>query len=313
MCAAAGGSCVSRGVRGRRKHQARGSKLPCDSDGSIRDNHARSTSECDGGTIVSLRIRFGRTVRRMIVLTTKLRRRALLWLAAGLPLLTGGYGGGQQSTNDRYRLLEIRAQGVQPAISLKVWAEGEKGLVSVRDGKGDEVQRLSCTLLRNHRNVTREEWEGVRGQFIDQFVLEDFDSDGFVDLAGVREYGAKWARYCVWLFDPKQHRFAQDFLAEQMELLLNLSKAGDGMVSSSSMGPTNPWVATFHILGANGSRPTRQLLPARSCLVETAADGNKAVAIISTRYDGSQPTTEQTSVDRMDATEAIRHCLARTR
>jgi hypothetical protein len=57
----------------------------------------------------------------------------------------------------------------------------------------------------------------VRGQFVAQFMITDMDFDGHADLAGVREFGAKWARYCVWLYDPKQHIYVKDLLAEQME------------------------------------------------------------------------------------------------
>jgi hypothetical protein len=73
----------------------------------------------------------------------------------------------------------------------------------------------------------------------------------------------------VWLYDPNQHIFVKDFLAEQMELLANLNSLDGGLVSSSQMGATNPWQAVYRIAGAKGSRPERQLVPVFSGLLET--------------------------------------------
>ena len=214
----------------------------------------------------------------------------------------------RSSNGSEYRELKIEGHGAQPAMSLRVWAEGREGFVSVRDTKGTEVQKLSCTLLRDHLKPTPEEWAATREQFLKQFVLEDFDSDGFVDLAGVREHGAKWARYCVWLFDPKQHLFVKDFLAEQMELLSNLSNAGDGMVSSSSIGPTNPWVDLYRVVGARLGRSERQLLLVIACVVETRDDG-KAKAVVVTRYQGhTLPEVQRQPVEGMDVAGAMRKC-----
>lgn len=115
-------------------------------------------------------------------------------------------------------------------------------------------------------------------------AVDDFDFDHHPDLAGIREFGAKWARYCVWLYDPKQYIFVKDFLAEQLELLTSPKPLTGGHISSSHMGPANTWQAVYRVTGAEGSRPERQLVPVYSCLVETTPGGEKPTAVVMTRY-----------------------------
>src|SRR6516225_3940719 len=100
--------------------------------------------------------------------------------------------------------MSIPSAGGEPSFSLQIRAAGRKGLVTVRDERGTEIQNLMCPLLRDDAEATQEELAAVRNQFVTQFVVTDFDFDHHPDLAGIREIGAKWARYCVWLYDPKQ-------------------------------------------------------------------------------------------------------------
>jgi hypothetical protein len=111
---------------------------------------------------------------------------------------------------------------------LLISTEKSRGVVSVRNEKKAEVQKLTCPLLRDNDKATEGELEATREQFVSKFMVSDLDFDRHPDLAGVREFGAKWARYCVWLYDPKQHVFTKDFLAEQMELLTNLEPSANG-------------------------------------------------------------------------------------
>jgi hypothetical protein len=48
-------------------------------------------------------------------------------------------------------------------------------------------------------------------------LCNSLNFDGNPDLMGVREFGAKWRRYCVWLYDSRKKDFVKNFLA-QMEL-----------------------------------------------------------------------------------------------
>jgi hypothetical protein len=160
--------------------------------------------------------------------------------------------------------------------------------VSVRNEKGIEIQSLACPLLRDNSVPREPELAAVREQFVSRFEAQDLDSDGHKDLMGIRDFGAKWARYCVWFYDPLQHIFVKDFLAEQMELLSNLAVLGNRKIVTSYLEPTDPWQAVYGIAGAQGSRPERQLIPAFSCLVETKSDGITPKAIVTTRYGSSQ-------------------------
>jgi hypothetical protein len=161
------------------------------------------------------------------------------WVAICSPVFT------QNRTARKPRELSIAGTDGQPSFSLRIWAEGQKGLVAVRDEKGTEVQKLVCPLLRDAAEATEEELAAVREQFVTHFMIADLDFDGHPDLAGIRESGAKWARYCVWLYDQKQYWYGKDFLAEQMESLRNLQPFGAGQISSSHMGPANSWIAVY--------------------------------------------------------------------
>lgn len=147
-----------------------------------------------------------------------------------------------------------------------------------------------------------------REKFVTQFEAMDLDSDGYPDLAGIREFGAKWARYCVSLYDPRQHIFVKDFLAEQMELLINLTSSVGGMVSSSHMGPASPWQAVYQIVGTKGSRPERQLVPLFSCLLETTPGGDKPSAVVTTRYSGGHEVVQRQDAIKMSTKEALSKC-----
>ena len=173
--------------------------------------------------------------------------------------------------------------------------------MAVRDEKGTEVQKLVCLLLPDAAEATVEELAAVRKQFVTHFVIADLDFDGHPDLAGIREFGAKWARYCVWLYDQKQHRYGKDFLAEQMESLTSLKPLGDGQISGSHIGPGNSWIAVYR-LGSDGSWPVRQLVPVRSCLVEATPDGEKPTAIVITQWEGAQTVVHRRSKSDDSAT-----------
>ena len=215
----------------------------------------------------------------------------------------------QDTAASKPRELKIPGTDGQPSLSVRIWAEGQQGLVAVRDEKGTEVQKLVCRLLPDAADAKVEELAAVRKQFVTHFVIADLDFDGHLDLAGIREFGAKWARYSVWLYDPKQHRYGKDFLAEQMELLTNLKPLGDGQISGSHMGPANSWIAVYRVVGSDGSWPVRQLVPMRSCLlVESTPDGEKPTAIVITQVEGEQTVVHRQDAAKMDAKSALDQC-----
>lgn len=165
-------------------------------------------------------------------------------------------------------------------------------------------------MLRDEAEATQQELAAAREQFVTQIVATDLDSDGYSDLAGPREFGAKWARYCVWLYDPRQHVFVKSFLAEQMELLTNLTSLDGGLISSSHSGPTNPWQAVYRITGAKGSRPERQLVPVFSCLIETTPDGDKPTAVVTTRYDDGHAVVQRQDAAKIGMKDALAKCAS---
>jgi hypothetical protein len=173
------------------------------------------------------------------------------------------------------------------SYDLRISAQGRSGLIEVRDkSTAALVQTLSCPLLRGIPNPSKPEIEGVGEQFVGHFQAEDLNFDGMPDLKGPREFGAKWARYCVWLFDPKTHRFENDFLAEQMELLYNLTADSKRrLIVSYSVGPVDPMQDEYRIEGLSKERPYwPRLVAVRSCSIETGPLGKTPKAAI-TRYD----------------------------
>lgn len=226
------------------------------------------------------------------------------WFAVGVTPLTVC----QQSTGGKEREIKFLSVAGEPALILRISALGRRGIVSVRNEAEIEIQSLGCPLLRDEAEASEPELATVREQFVTQFETMDLDSDGYPDLAGIREFGAKWVRFCVWLYDPRQHIFVKDFLAEQMELLTNLTSKDGALVSSSHMGPTNPWQAVYQIMGARGSRPERQLVPLFSCLLETKSNGDKPSAIVTTRYKGRHAVVQRQDANGMSMKEALSKC-----
>lgn len=225
---------------------------------------------------------------------------AAIWVAP--PIVCQNAGASEE------RVIRIPSASGEPVLVLQISTERNRGVVSVRDERGSEVQKLTCPLLRDNTAASPDELTAVREQFLTQFVVQDLDSDGHPDLAGIREFGAKWGRYCVWLYDPKQHLFAKDFLAEQMELMNNLEPLAGGRISASHIGPENMWRAVYRITEVEGSRPARQLVPVYSCLVETKPGGEKLTAVVVARYESGQMVVQRFKAGEMGIRAALGWC-----
>jgi hypothetical protein len=52
--------------------------------------------------------------------------------------------------------------------------------------------------------------------FVRFFKAEDINFDGYLDIAVVNDYGAKWGRYKYWLFDKKSGRFVTNRLTRKL-------------------------------------------------------------------------------------------------
>ena len=225
---------------------------------------------------------------------------AAIWVAP--PIVCQKSGAGEE------RIIRIPSASGESALVVQISTERNHGLVSVRHENGAELQKLSCPLLRDNTAASEDELAAVQEQFLTQFLVRDLDSDGYPDLAGIREFGAKWARYCVWLYDPKQHFFVKDFLAEQMELMTNLEPLAGGQISTSHMGPENIWRAVYGITEVEGSRPERQLVPVYSCLVETKPGGDKPASVVTARYESGHPVVQRHEAGKMDIKSALDAC-----
>lgn len=223
-----------------------------------------------------------------------------IWAAP--PIVCQNPGAGEQ------QVIRIPSSSGEPTLVLQISTERNRGIVSVRDERGSELQRLICPLLRDNTAASSDEVAAVREQFLTQFVVRDLDSDGHPDLAGIREFGAKWARYCVWLYDLKQHLFVKDFLAEQMELMTNLEPLAGARISASHMGPETMWRAVYQITDVEGSRPQRQLIPVYSCLVETKPDGAKPEAVVMAQYESGKAVVKRYEAAKMDIRAALSKC-----
>ncbi len=183
--------------------------------------------------------------------------------------------------------MNIPAVSDQPSFTLRISVSGRQGIVEIRGGP--VPQTLTCPLLRDAANPSDDEIKAVAEQFVRHFAAEDLDLDGYVDLKGVREFGAKWARYCVWLFDPETHTFQRSRpLAEQMELLYSLAvDAKRGLIISHNIGPVNPLVDEYRIERVSRDRPYwPRLVPVQSCFLENNSPGVEGDwMVVRVRYD----------------------------
>jgi hypothetical protein len=236
------------------------------------------------------------------------RMTGVLMLVGAAALWGRQPGRAQEVEPNNIRTMKVGGTSGQPLFVLRVSAEGRSGKVEVRDENGGQAQSLACALVRDAVAPEEPELAAVREQFVTQFEARDLNFDGQADLMGVREFGAKWGRYCVWLYDPLQKSFVKDFLAEQMELLSNLTATKDHRIVASSLGPTSPWQAVYRIAGAEGSQPPYQLIPVYSCVVERSATEEHFKAIVRTRYDGGQAIVERHATGQLAMKAALGMC-----
>ncbi len=225
-----------------------------------------------------------------------------LWLCIFLPL---GASTVPQAVNepqaanekDAVRTMMVPGAGGQPGYTLRISVSGREGRVEVRNHLGAMTQTLTCPLLQDEANPSDLEVKGAAKEFVSRFEMKDLDLDGYLDLRGVREYGAKWARYCVWLFHPKTPMFSRsDPLAQQMESLYNLAvDPKRSLIISYSIGPVNPLVDEYRIERVGKDRPYwPRLVPVQSCFLENDSPHAGETdpgdwIVVRVRYDHEHP------------------------
>ena len=193
------------------------------------------------------------------------------------------------------RTITLTASEKQPGFTLRISAKGRTGLVEVRNHAGVVVETLGCSLLRDAASPSKPEMKAVAEEFVTSFAAEDLDFDGHIDLKGPWEFGAKWARYCVWFYDPESQTFSGAYrkrpLAEQMELLYNLeADPQHHRIIAHSIGPVEPMWDEYRIQDLNHDRPYwPRLIPVKSCLIQNNLAGKIPVVVV-TRYEGRLST-----------------------
>jgi hypothetical protein len=202
------------------------------------------------------------------------------------------------------RTLSIGGAGRQPKLTLDISAAGRIGTVVVKDQAGAKVQTLTCEFFREwgtEIGVDPETTARVLDYHAESFVsglkVTDLDFDGLPDILAARDFGAKWVRYCVWLFDPNQGRFIQDALSHQMEDLVNLTvDAARRQILAFTIGPMYPMRDEYRIDGRAVVRSAqRRLLPVRSCELDTGqAEGATRTASVVTYAEGHETVQRRT-------------------
>jgi len=187
------------------------------------------------------------------------------------------------------RTVRIGGSRGQPAFTLRVLVQGAQGVIEVRKASA-LVQTLSCPLLRDVFNPSKELLQGLGGPFISMVSTADLNFDGYQDIRAVREHGAKWGIFCVWLYNPNQQLFVKDRVAEEMELLSNLEvDPKTRIIRSCDIGPTDPMCDEYRIESAHDGRPySDRLIPVQSCLLKTGQGPSDRMAVL-TEYQNGRP------------------------
>jgi hypothetical protein len=179
------------------------------------------------------------------------------------------------------KTIKIGGVGEEPTFILDISAKGRIGMIVVKDSAGTKVQTLTCDLFRDwgvdaEIGVNAETTANVIDYHAERFVsgvtAKDLDFDGLPDIQALRDFGAKFAEYCVWLYAPNQGRFEGNQLSHQMEDLINLTAdAKDRQVVSYTIGPVSPSRDEYRIDDRAVVLGSRRLLPIRSCMLDTGA------------------------------------------
>jgi hypothetical protein len=200
----------------------------------------------------------------------------LLLRIQGVPATTGAQAD---------RTLRLPEGPGEPSFTLRVLTRAGEGVVEVSGPSGALSQTLTCAIA-------------PYANFVRGLTIEDLDMDGHPDMRAVREFGAKWERYCIWLYDPSTHGFQKDLLARQMEALSNLTvDASRHRLVSFDIGPVEPSWDVYRIMKGPYLKE-RRLLPEQSCVIE--ADETGPVAATVTRFADGRAQAARHALPRGD-------------
>lgn len=199
------------------------------------------------------------------------------------------------------RTVAVGGVGRQPKFTLDISAAGGIGSIVVKDQAGAEVQTLTCQLpiygVADPAMLPKQ-IDYQDETFVAGVKTMDLDFDGLPDILAVRDFGSKWAKHCVWLFDPNRGRFIQDALSRQMEDIVNLGvDAERRQIFAYTIGPTWPMRDEYRIDSRSVVRDAeRRLVPVRSCELDTGAEERADRTVSVVKYVSGQEVVERRTV-----------------
>jgi hypothetical protein len=239
----------------------------------------------------------------------------LLACAASTGLLLSGTAAAQ-AVLSYGRTVKFQAADGQPSYLLRVSVAGALGSIDVLelsdDRTGAVVQALGCQLLRDSPSPSEGELDDARHRFVANIKVEDINLDGYADVMALREYGAKWGKYCVWLYDPQSHKFVKGALADELESLSNIgANAEKGWLTSAHADPENPSRTVYRIAGQDaGVAGSGRLVKIQTCSIELdAAPETPWIAVVSS-YAGARAAVDRLPLREKDLRAAFSYCDA---
>jgi len=232
------------------------------------------------------------------------RSRALLPILVLIARLAPSAAAAPPEAKLHSRTLAIGGVGRQPKFTLDISATGRIGKVVVNNEAGAKTQTLNCALFRGwgakiavDADMTARILDSHAETFVSGFKATDLDFDGLPDLSAIRDFGAKWATYCVWLFDPTQGRFIQNALSRQMEDLENLTVETERhQIVAFTIGPTYPNRDEYRIDGRSAIHAQRRLLAVRSCELDTGQTEGAARTVSVVTYAAGREMVQRRTV-----------------
>jgi len=151
---------------------------------------------------------------------------------------------------------EIRAHGVVVRAAASE-SRGETSMKIELHARGK-----SQTIALDHRELGAD-------RMLASIEIVDANFDGHPDVIVLRESGAKWGSYDVFLFDPSTSHFSSASpLARSLSQLSNATfDVARRVVTTRDIGPSNPSRVTYAIEGA-------QLREIASCRFLNATDAH---------------------------------------
>jgi hypothetical protein len=109
--------------------------------------------------------------------------------------------------------------------------------------RGDPAEIIQTIRVKTHAEVS---------SFIQFFRASDINFDGYLDIAVLDDFGAKWGSLNYWVFDPPSGRFITNNLTRQIRALKHSQMRLDADLKTITAGffyGTCPQSKTFQVVG----------------------------------------------------------------